>query len=97
MQKCLGKCRREDYRLSIHKDKVERVKAIKIYEAKKELFEEGKMANEAALEKEINIMFELWKKILEDIQKIKNSLIELDRIALKARVFTNEEYFKEMT
>ena len=42
-------------------------------------------------------MFELWKKILEDIQKIKNSLIELDRISLKPWVFTNEEYFKEMT
>ena len=34
---------------------------------------------------------------MEDIQKIKNSFIELDRIALKPRVFTNEEYFKEMT
>ena len=34
---------------------------------------------------------------MEDIQKIKNSLIELDRIALKPRVFKNEEYFKEMT
>ena len=42
-------------------------------------------------------MFELWKRILEDIQKIKNSFIELDRIALKPRVFTNEEYFNEMT
>ena len=34
---------------------------------------------------------------MEDIQKIKNSLIELDRIALKPRVFKNEEYFKKMT
>ena len=28
-------------------------------------------------------MSELGKKILEDMQKIKNSLIELDKIALK--------------
>ena len=41
-------------------------------------------------------MSELGKKILEDMQKIKNSLIELDKIALKPRVFTNEQYFKEM-
>lgn len=41
-------------------------------------------------------MSELGKSILDDMQKIKNSLIELDRIALKPRVFTNEEYFKEM-
>ena len=64
---------------------------------KKNYLKKEKRASEAALEKEINIMFELWKKILEDIQKIKNSLIEIDRIALKPRVFTNEEYFKEMT
>ena len=30
------------------------------------------------------------------MQKIKNSLFELDRIALKPLVFTNEQYFKEM-
>ena len=34
---------------------------------------------------------------MEDIQKNKNSLIELDRIALKPRIFKNEEYCKEMT
>ena len=41
-------------------------------------------------------MSELGKSILDDMQKIKNSLIELDKIALKPRVFTNEQYFKEM-
>ena len=68
-------------------------------EAKKELFEEGKKGlseSEEALEKEINKMSELGKSILDDMQKIKNSLIELDKIALKPRVFTNEQYFKEM-
>ena len=97
--KCPGKCRREDHRRCTHTVQVERVKVTKIYEAKKELFEEGKKGlstSEAALEKEINIMSELGKKILEDMQKIKNSLIELDKIALKPRVFTNEQYFKEM-
>ena len=64
---------------------------------KKNYLKKEKKANETALEKEINIMFELWKKILEDIQIIKNSLIELDRIALKPRVFKNEKYFNEMT
>ena len=41
-------------------------------------------------------MSELGKSILDDMQKIKNSLIELDKIALNPRVFTNEQYFKEM-
>ena len=63
---------------------------------KKNYLKKEKRASEAALEKEINIMSELGKKILEDMQKIKNSLIELDKIALKPRVFTNEQYFKEM-
>ena len=94
-----GRCRREEHRRCTHTVKVERVKVIKIYEAKKELFEEGKKGlstSKAALKKEINIMSILGKKILEDIQKIKNSLIELDKIALKPRVFKKEQYFKEM-
>ena len=41
-------------------------------------------------------MSELGKSILDDMQKIKNSLIELDKIALNPRVFTNEQYFEEM-
>lgn len=68
---------REDHRRYTHTDKVERVKMTKIYEAKKELFEEGKKGsstNEAVLEKEINIMSELKKKILADMQKIKKVL-----------------------
>ena len=97
--RCPGNCRREDHRRCTHTVQVERVKVTKVYEAKKELFEEGKKGlstSEAALEKEIHIMSDLGKKILEDMQKIKNSLIELDKIALKPRVFTNEQYFKEM-
>ena len=38
-------------------------------------------------------MSELGKSILRDMQSIKDSLIELDKIALKPRVFTNEQYF----
>lgn len=85
---CNG-CPREAHRRADHTVEVETVKVTKIYEAKKELFEEGKKGltrSEA----------ELGKTILEDMQKIKNSLIELDKIALKPRVFTNEQYFKEM-
>ena len=96
--KCRG-CPREAHRRATHTVTVEKVKVTKIYKAKKELFEKGKKglsASESALEKEINKMSELGKSILDDMQKIKNSLIELDKIALKPRVFTNEQYFKEM-
>ena len=96
--KCRG-CPREAHRLATHTLHTEKVKVTKIFKAKKELFEEGKKglsASEAALENEINKMSELGKKILQDMQNIKNSLIELDKISLKPRVFTNEQYFKEM-
>jgi len=52
--------------------------------------------SEAVLEKVIDEMSELGKSILDDMQKIKNYLIELDKIALKPRVFTDERCFKEM-
>ena len=41
-------------------------------------------------------MSELGKSILRDMHSIKDSLIELDKIALKPRVFSNEQYFMDM-
>ena len=36
------------------------------------------------------------ENMLKKIKEIKNFLDELDRIALKSRVFTNVEYFEQM-
>jgi GTPase SAR1 family protein/uncharacterized protein YnzC (UPF0291/DUF896 family) len=96
---CPGRCKREAH---LRADKIKEkytVTVTKVYEAKKNLFEEsqrGLSASEAALEQEIEKMSELGKSILKDMESIKTSLIELDKIALKPRVFTNEEYFKQM-
>ena len=97
--KCPGNCKREAH---LRADKIKEkytVKVTKVYEAKKNLFEQsqkGLSASEAALDQEIDKMSKLGKSILKDMESIKNSLMELDKIALKPRVFTNEEYFKQM-
>jgi len=41
-------------------------------------------------------MSKLGKSILKDMESITTSLMELDKIALKPRIFANEEYFKQM-
>lgn len=97
--KCPGRCNREAH---LRADKIKEkytVKVTKVYEAKKNLFEQsqkGLSASEAALDQEIEKMSKLGKSILKDMESIKNSLMELDKIALKPRIFTNEEYFKQM-
>lgn len=97
--KCPGNCKREAH---LRADKIKEkytVKVTKVYEAKKNLFEQsqkGLSASEAALDQEIDKMSKLGKSILKDMESIKNSLMELDKIALKPRIFTNEEYFKQM-
>ena len=95
---CPGKCPREAHIKATHSTQIERVKVTKVYEAKKYLFEESKKglsSSEIALDQEINKMSNLGKTILKDMQDIKNSIIELDKIALKHRVFTNENILKK--
>lgn len=97
--KCPGRCRREAH---LRADKIKEkytVRVTKVYEAKKNLYEQsqkGLSASEAALDQEIAKMSDLGKNILKDMECIKNSLMELDKIALKPRIFTNEQYFKDM-
>ena len=97
--KCPGNCKREAH---LRADKIKEkytVRVTKVYEAKKSLFEQsqkGLSASEAALDQEIEKMSKLGQSILKDMESIKKSLIELDKIALKPRIFTNEEYFRDM-
>lgn len=96
---CPGKCRREAHiRVDTKKEKYT-VKVTKVYEVKKNLFEESRKrlsATEVALDQEISKMSQLGKSILNDMEQIKVSLIELDKIALKTIKLTNEEYFKQL-
>jgi hypothetical protein len=97
--KCPGKCQRMDHQREAYGIKKEYVKEKRIYEAQKELHEEGKKGlsiSEMALNDVVNKMIDLGKKILVDMQSIKTSLEELEKIALKPRLFTNEQYFIDM-
>lgn len=96
---CPGHCYRESHgRLEYITEKYT-VKVTKTYDAKKQLYDkskEGLSNSEIALNNQIEIMSNLGKSILKDMDSIKKSLIELDKIALKPRLFTNVDYFNQM-
>ena len=97
--KCPGRCGRAAHLRATSVKEKYTVRVTKIYQTKKNLYEESKKGlsiSEVALQEEIEKMSNLGKSILSDMQMIKNSLIELDKIALKPRVLTNVEYFKQM-
>jgi hypothetical protein len=94
--KCPNKCQRLDHRREVYGYERTYVKVKKVYEAEKQRHETGLSNSESALNKVINKMTDLGHQILEDMQSIKTSLEELEKIALKPRLFTNEQYFKDM-
>jgi len=70
-----------------------------IINAKKEAFEEGQKGlsySEQLLNQTIEKMRQEGEVIIKQMKDIKESLEELDKIALKPRVFTNAEYFQDM-
>lgn len=94
--KCPNKCQRLDHRREAYGYERTYIKVKKVYEAEKQRHETGLSNSESALNKVINKMTDLGHQILEDMQSIKTSLEELEKIALKPRLFTNEQYFKDM-
>ena len=96
---CVGHCSRDAHLRTISVKEKYIVKETKEYKAKKELYElskKGFSICEAALDEQIKKISELGKSILKDIQNIKNSLIELDKLYFYPNNFTNEEIFEQM-
>jgi len=60
------------------------------------LGQEGLSAAQALLEEKRQEMHREAQHMLTDMQTVKTSLGELDKVALKPRVFTNAEYFQQM-
>lgn len=70
-----------------------------ILDAKKQAYEEGKKGlsySDMLLNETMEKMREKGEEIIQQMKGIKESLEELDRIALKPRVLTNAEYFQQM-
>ena len=75
----------------------ERIKEI--VSVKKNLYDEGTKGltnSQIAMKEVISKMSELGLKLLKDMNSIKDSLSELEKIALKPRVLTDEQYFTDM-
>ncbi len=77
-------------------DEKEETEVIK---AKKDLYDDGQKnlsMSDCLLNETIEKMRKEGENMLKEMKEIKNSLDELDRIALKPRVLTNVEYFEQM-
>ena len=96
---CPQHCRREshvkcEYEQIPYKERVKEVISVK-----KNLYDEGTKGlsnSQIAMQEVISKMSDLWKKLLNDMNSIKGSLNELEQIALKPRVLTDEQYFIDM-
>ena len=97
--KCPGHCDRYAHvreKKYIVYDEIEKEVII---DAKKQLYEEGLKGlsySDQLLNQTIEKMRQEGAVIIKQMKDIKESLEELDKIALKPRVFTNAEYFQQM-
>ena len=72
---------------------------MEVIKAKKDLYDDGQKnlsMSDCLLNETIEKMRKEGENMLKEMKEIKNSLDELDRIALKPRVLTNVEYFEQM-
>ena len=97
--KCPGHCNRYSHvktkQYIVYDEKEEEV----IINARKEAFEEGQKGlsySEQLLNQTIEKMRQEGEVIIKQMKDIKESLEELDKIALKPRVLTNAECFNQM-
>mmetsp|Transcript_23107 Transcript_23107/g.56078 ORF Transcript_23107/g.56078 Transcript_23107/m.56078 type:complete len:769 (-) Transcript_23107:207-2513(-) len=97
--RCPGKCPKSD-----HVRTKELITKVKVVEKKensemKEAWEKAKSgltASEWILRDQKKKMKEAAQQILSDMKTTKENLAELDKIAMKARVFTDEDYFCDL-
>ena len=75
------------------------VNVPKIYDVKKQMFEEGQAGlsrSEIALSQEKAKMIKLTEEVLDLMSQVKKKLQDLDEIAMKPRLFTDEQYFEQL-
>ena len=75
------------------------VRVKKDYEIKISSFEKSKQElsiSEDAFNQKIEITPKIVQSLLKDMESLKKSLIELDKIALNPRIYTNEILFTDM-
>jgi len=96
---CRGKCPKSSHVRADYKIIKEMVPETREYQHMKDrlrLGQEGLSAAQALLEEKRQEMHREAQHMLTDMQTVKTSLGELDKVALKPRVFTNAEYFQQM-
>lgn len=96
---CPQHCPRESHVICEYEEIPYKEKITEIISVKKDLYDEGTKGltnSQIAMQEVISKMSELGKKLLNDMNSIKDSLNELEKIALKPKVLTDEQYFIDM-
>ena len=96
--KC-AKCPKSDHVRATYLIVKTQVPVKKEFSCKKLAYEEGQTglsASQTALAEQKEKINRLAKEILDFMKKVKEMLKELDKIAMKPRLFTEEEYFLQM-
>jgi hypothetical protein len=96
---CPQHCKRESHVICEYEKIPYKAREKYVVEVKKNLFDEGTKGlsiSQIAMKDVITKMSDLGTKLMYDMNSIKDSLIELEKIALKPRVLTDEQYFIDM-
>ena len=96
---CPQHCPRESHVICEYEEIPYKEWITEVISVKKNLYDEGTKGltnSQIAMQEVISKMSELGKKLLNDMNSIKDSLSELEKIALKPKVLTDEQYFTDM-
>ena len=96
---CPQHCPRESHVKCEYEEIPRKEKVKEVISVKKEAYEKGIKEltySQFAMKRVISKMSELGTNLLNDMNSIKESLNELEKIALKPRVLTDEQYFIDM-
>lgn len=96
---CPQNCPRESHVICEYEEIPYKERIKEVITIKKNLFDEGTKGlsnSQIAMKGVISKMSDLGKKLLFDMNSIKDHLNELEKIALKPKVLTDEQYFIDM-
>jgi len=97
--KCPGKCPRFQHTRSEFDVVIEMVAEQRVFEHKKSQYDQGQSnlsACQILLNQKTDAMNRVMQELFTDMDSVQNSLKKLDELALKPRVFTQNDYFVQM-
>lgn len=97
--KCVGKCPKSSHIRTNELIIKARVAKPIVFEAKKKEFEEGKKGlsiSEELLKEQTEKIASIVKSIVKSMEDIRSSMRELEKIALKPKLFSDDDFYEQM-